>query len=210
MHHMMGQFGMDHGSNNANDANYQQSSEQHGNYSHDGWGGIPANSYSSPQQTSPVYEDQNYQFMNHGLPHSLPEEPTFTRMPLPAAPQQTLLPLLPAPMANPPTWMNSMPTMSSYPAIMPSSLTNPDMHQVRPVAEEPNSARVRAPKQSPNPPRKKLHYDDKVRMCIYHMNNSKVTQVKIGREFLHSCQPINANVCAEKFGVERRYAFLAL
>jgi hypothetical protein len=35
--------------------NYEQTSELHGNYSNDVWGGIPENSHSSP---SPVY-DQN-------------------------------------------------------------------------------------------------------------------------------------------------------
>jgi hypothetical protein len=200
MHHMMGHFGMDHGSNDANDANYHQSS---GNYSNDGWGGIPANSYSSPQQTSPVYEDQNYQFMNHGLPHSLPEEPTFTRMPLPAAPQQTFLPILPAPMENPPTWMSSMP-------IMPSSLTNPDIHPIRPVAKAPNSGRVKAPKQTPNPARVRLQDHQRKDMCIFHAKYPEVKQAQIGSESHYSCRTMNTNVCGEMFGVERRYAFQTL
>ncbi|OBT64903.1 hypothetical protein VE03_06472 [Pseudogymnoascus sp. 23342-1-I1] len=176
MHDMMGHFGMnDH-------LNHEQSSEQHGNYSNDVWGGIPANSYSSSQQTSPVYECNNYQFVNHGLPLSLPEEPTFTRMPPPPPQQhrqQTLLPLLPAP-----TWMGNMPAMSSYPPTMPSMLTNPGGGPARSVTIPPNSARSRAPRSMSGPaPRKTLSDDDRRLMCQIHEDNPGVKQAEIGSLF---------------------------
>ncbi|KFY75375.1 hypothetical protein V499_04664 [Pseudogymnoascus sp. VKM F-103] len=174
MHGMMGHFGMD------DDPNHQQSSEQHGNYSNDVWAGIPANSYSSPQQTSPMYEYQNYQLMNHGLPLSLPEHPTFPRMPPPPAHQQTLLPLLPAP-----AWMNNNPAMSNFPATMPSMLTNPGGHPTRQVRMAPNSARVRASKPSPQHGggRKCLTDEAKRRICQIHMDNPSMKQAQIGAQF---------------------------
>lgn len=200
MHEMMGHFGMD------DSPNHQQGSDQHGNYSNDVWGGIPANSYSSSQQTSPVYEYQSYQFMNHGLPHSLPEEPTFTRMSPPQTQQQTLLPLLPAPMANP-AWMSNMPALSSLPPTMPSMLTNPGGLQVRPVRIAPNSTRVRASKPESVPPaRRTLNDDKRKRMCQYHEDNPGLKQGEIGRELFYSCQTKDANVYVGVFGVERRYA----
>jgi hypothetical protein len=193
MHGMMGHFGMD------DDPNHQQSSEQHGNYSNDVWAGIPANSYSSPQQTSPIYEYQNYQLMNHGLPLSLPEQPTFARMPPPPAHQQTLLPLLPAP-----TWMSNTP---SFPATMPSMLTNPGGHSTRPVRMAPNSARVRASKPSAPPGGRKCLTDEaKRQICQIHMDRPDFKQAQIGGELLYSCQIMDANVCIAMFNVERRYA----
>ncbi|KFY95314.1 hypothetical protein V500_02845 [Pseudogymnoascus sp. VKM F-4518 (FW-2643)] len=169
MHDMMGHFGMN------DDPNHEQSSEQHGNYSNDVWGGIPANSYSSPQQTSPIYEYQNYQFTNHGLPLSLPDESAFARMPPPPAQQhqqQTLLPLLPAP-----AWIRSMPAM-------PSMLTNPGGYQARPVTIPPNSARSRAPKSASGPaPRRTLNDDDRRHMCQIHEDNPSIKQAEIGNLF---------------------------
>lgn len=206
MHDMMGQYGMD------DDANHHQSSEHHGNYSNDVWGGIPANSYSSPQQTSPIYEYHNYQLSNHGLPQSLPEEPTFTRMPPPPAQQQTLLPLLPAPMPNNPTWMSNMPPMSSFPPTMPSMLTNPGPgHQARPVPFALNSGRMKASKPASQPHRRPLTTEKKREMCEYHVNNPSAKQADIGGKFLYSsCQTEDANICTGRFGVERRYALEAL
>ncbi|ELR09252.1 hypothetical protein VC83_05439 [Pseudogymnoascus destructans] len=174
MHDMTGHFGMD------DDLTHQPSSEQHGNYSNNVWGGIPPNSYSSPQQTSPIYEYQNYHMMNHGLPHSLPEQSTFTRMPPPPAHQQTLLPLLPAP-----AWMNNTPAMSSFPSTMPSMLTNPGGHPTRPVRMAPNSARMRASKPSSQPGggRKCLRDDEKRHMCQIHMDFPNMKQAEIGAVF---------------------------
>lgn len=173
MHDMMGHFGMN------DDPNHEQSSEQHGNYSNDVWGGIPANSYSSPQQTLPIYEYQNYQFSNHGLTLSLPDESAFARMPPPPAQQhqqQTLLPLLPAP-----AWIRSMPAM-------PSMLTNPGGYQARPVTIPPNSARSRAPKSASGPvPRRTLNDDDRRHMCQIHEDNPSIKQAEIGSELLYSC-----------------------
>ncbi|KFX91493.1 hypothetical protein V490_05875 [Pseudogymnoascus sp. VKM F-3557] len=97
-------------------------------------------------------------------------------MPLPAAPQQTFLPILPAPMENPPTWMSSMP-------IMPSSLTNPDIHPIRPVAKASNSGRVKPPKQTPNPARVRLQDHQRKDMCIFHAKYPEVKQAQIGKMF---------------------------
>ncbi|KFY24313.1 hypothetical protein V493_05319 [Pseudogymnoascus sp. VKM F-4281 (FW-2241)] len=178
MHDMMGHFGMD------DDPNHHQSSEQHSNYSNGVWGSVPANSYSSSQQMSPVYEYHNYHFTNHGVPQSLPEEPTFTRMPPPQTQQQTLLPLLPAPTANNPAWINNMPAMSSYPLTMPSMLTNPGGNQIRPLTIAPNSARVRVSRPASGPvPRKTLKDEERRRMCQYHVDNPSAKQAQIGDMF---------------------------
>ncbi|KFY15990.1 hypothetical protein V492_01640 [Pseudogymnoascus sp. VKM F-4246] len=170
MHDMMGQYGMD------DDPNHQQRSEQQGTYSNDVWGGIPASSYSSSQQTSPVYEYQNYQFMNHGLPPSLPEEPTFTRMPPPPPPQQqTLLPLLPAP-----DWMRNMSPMSSLPLTMPSMLTNPRGFQGPPVTIPPSPPQVKPSKPLP---RKTLKLEERRQMCQLHTTRPDLKQAEIGKLF---------------------------
>lgn len=165
MHNMMGHIGMEHDSHN------QQSSEQDSHYSNDGWG-VPINNYSSPQQTSPIFEYHNFPYMNNGLPHSLPVEPTFTRMPPPLAPHshQQLLPLI---MPSHPTW--------------PSMLTNPAGYQAPPVAIPPSSAAMKAAKLAAHPapsPRKTLTDQDRRRMCQYHEDNPSVKQTEIGGELL--------------------------
>ncbi|KAL5346616.1 hypothetical protein ACLOAV_008323 [Pseudogymnoascus australis] len=134
--------------------NYEHTSEQRGNYSNDVWGAIPENSHSSP---SPVY-NQNYLFMNHGLPNEF----TYTSMPPPLAQQhrqQMLRPLLPAP-----TCISNIPSM----------LANPI---------SPKSARLKARSTSGPAPRKTLNDDDRRRMCQIHEDNPGVKQAEIGSLF---------------------------
>jgi hypothetical protein len=157
---LMGHIGMDH------DHHHHQN-EQENSFGHDGW--VQINNYSSSQQQSPIHEYQGYPYM-HGLPHSLPIEPTFTRMPPPATHgHQQLLPLI---MPSHPTW--------------PSMLTNPaGYHSAPPVAIPPSSAPVKAAKlpaiHAPSP-RKTLTDADRRRMCQYHEDNPTIKQTEIGGE----------------------------
>jgi hypothetical protein len=164
MHNMMGQIGMEHGQH------HQNHDDPDAHYSNDGW--VQISNYSSSQQASPIHEYQNFQYMHHGLPHSLPVEPAFGRMPPPQITHshhhQQLLPLI---MPSHPTW--------------PSMLTNPAGYQAPPVAIPPHSAPVKATKlpafRAPSP-RKTLTDQDRRRMCQYHEDNPSVKQTEIGGE----------------------------
>jgi hypothetical protein len=135
------------------------------NYGNDGWAEI--NSYSSSQHQSPVHEYGNYGFMNH-VTHSLPSEPTFSRMaPPPQTTHQQLLPLI---MPSHPTWPSML-------------LTNPPGYQAQPATLPPVSAPAKPSKlpaiHAPSP-RKTLTDDDRRRMCRYHEENPSVKQTEIG------------------------------
>ncbi len=183
---MMGQMGMENEHHNG----------QENAFGNDGW--VEINSYNSSQHQSPIHEYGGFGFM-HQVPHSLPAEPTFTRMaPLPPAhPQQhQLLPLI---MPSHPTW--------------PSMLTNPSGYQAPPpVAIPPVSAPLKTTKlpalHQPTP-RKTLTDADRRRMCQYHEENPSVKQTEIGGKSMVvsrvSLRSTNSFILA-MFGVERRYA----
>jgi len=185
MHNMMGQIDMEHDQHQ-----HHQHHEQDTHYGNDAWAQIT--NYSSPHQPSPIQEYQNFQYM-HGLPHSLPVEPTFSRMPPPQTTTHAHQQLLPLIMPSHPTW--------------PSMLTNPVGYQVAPVAIPPHSAPLKAAKLpgSHGPPRKTLTDKDRRRMCQYHVDNPNVKQTEIGGKLTVSTEATSANPPTAMFGVERRY-----
>jgi hypothetical protein len=169
---LMSQIGMEQ-------EQHHHSGESYGN---DGW--VEINSYSSSQHQSPIHEYGGFGFM-HQAPHSLPSEPTFSRMaPPPHTTHQQLLPLI---MPSHPTW--------------PSMLTNPAGYQAQPASIPPVSAPIKTSKlpaiHAPSP-RKTLTDDDRRRMCRYHEENPAVKQTEIGGEhaFLRWTRSIANTFCA--------------
>jgi hypothetical protein len=200
MHNMMGHIDMEHLHDQHDQHHHQQHHhEQDTHYGSDAWAQISAN-YSSSHQPSPIHEYQNFQYI-HGLPHSLPVEPSFSRMPPPPQttthPHQQLLPLI---MPSHPTW--------------PSMLTNPVGYQIAPVAIPPHSAPLKPTSTKPSgrhgPSRTTLTDDKRKEMCEYHMQFPNVKQTEIGGKLTVSTETTSANPPIVKFKVERRYGALLI
>lgn len=146
---------------------------QEGAYgNNDGWVDL-SSSYGSSQHQSPVFEHNGFAFIQP-VPHSLPTESSFQRMPPPQSSHPHHQQLLPLIMPSHPTW--------------PSMYTHPPSHSAPPVAIPPASSMIKGHMQKlpaihPTPtPRKTLTDSDRRRMCQYHEDNPTTKQTEIGGE----------------------------
>jgi len=170
---MMAQIGMDH-EHHAQENNYG---------GHDGWVDIN-NGYNTAHHQSPLYENGSFAYLQpsqHGLPHSLPSEPSFPRMAPPpvthATHHQQLLPLI---MPSHSTWPSMLTNPASYPGPAPPVAIPPVSSASKPTPKLP------AIHATPSP-RKTLTDADRRRMCQYHEDNPSVKQTEIGGENSYIC-----------------------